>query len=185
MFWSTYLPNPTIPQMGSRRFVGQRVAVAYSLHECRVDKPPKPEEFCFTVRAGGTSGKVVAHVDRILLEDVTFVVRESGVTRIRESGVREVIAFAVGTVRDPAKALRRAELDSAVGLAFDPHRDRTFVLREDRSIPVYSAKWAYFAGRRGIVLGHSRRLNPYVSAAPIERASQLELLARTRGGTLG
>jgi hypothetical protein len=174
MRWpSRYYPNAKIPHSTSERFDGVFAAVAYSLHECRLDKPAHEGEFCFTVRPGGPNGKVAAHVDRVLMEDVKFVVRESGIRRIRASKVREVIAFAVGTIRAPSKRnLQKLDLDSAVSVTFNPHKDTTFVLRDDRSVHVYSADWCYFSGRRGVVIEYSSVLqNPAPTLYDLEEVT--------------
>ena len=156
------LPNAIRKGTGAD-FAGRKVVVAYNLHNCRVDAPQRPDEHCFTVRPS-ISGRVLAHVDEILLHDVEFLVRDSGLRRVRDRGVREVFAFARGTALDPRAALRRGELghfDDWDGIAFNPFRDASFVLRSDRRVPVWGAEYVYFEGRRGIARGvDSTRSNP-------------------------
>ena len=50
---------------------------------------------CWSVREGG---RVIAHVPAITLSDVTLVVRPGGRARVLRTGVREVHAYARGTV---------------------------------------------------------------------------------------
>lgn len=61
---------------------------------------------CWSVREGG---RVIAHVAAITLTGVTLVVRPGGRARVLRTGVREVHAFARGTVSEaarPASAIR-------------------------------------------------------------------------------
>ncbi len=178
--------EPNIRAGTGAEFDGQRVVVAYNLHNCRVDREPRPGELCFTVRPS-VSGRVLAHVDEILLEDVEFLVRESGLKRVRERGVREVFAFASGTARDPRRAARSGQLGSFSsweGIAFNPFRDRSFVLRRDRSKPVWRADWVYFRDRRGIAKGVGSRRNPE-GGGRITDAQELAMIADREGGLLG
>jgi hypothetical protein len=167
-------------------FDGRRVVVAYNLHNCRVDQAPRPGELCFTVR-GQVSGRVLAHVDEILLHDVDFLVRESGLRRVRERGVREVFAFARGTAVDPRIAAHRRELgsfDDWEGIAFNPFKDASFVRRRNRGVPVWSAEWVYFRNRRGIARVPSRtRRNPDYET--VESVEDLDALIDHIGGDIG
>lgn len=175
--------EPNIRAGTGAEFDGQRVVVAYNLHNCRVGRAPRPDERCFTVR-GSVSGRVLAHVDEILLEDVEFIVRESGLRRVRERGVREVFAFARGTARDPARAARGGRLGSFAsweGIAFNPFQDDSFVLRRDRGHPVWSARWVYFRDRRGIA--RDAMDNP--RGEPIMDAADLDALVAEIGGEIG
>ncbi len=104
--------------------------------------------WCWTVRRG-VSGRVIAHTDRVLLEDVEFVVQPGGLRRIRQKGRREVIAYARGTIvpfRDSG-APKRGWRD----VTFNPFRDDTFVVR-DSGEPVRRAAWGAFVGTHASVL---------------------------------
>ena len=88
-----------IRRASGNEFKGQQVAVAFNRHECLPSHPKKKGEHCFPVRAKATSSsKVLAYVDEIWLEDVSFFVSPSGLRSIQQSGARTVCCFVVGTV---------------------------------------------------------------------------------------
>lgn len=180
-----YAENATIRRGTGADFDGRSVVVAYNLHNCRVDSPAVAGEYCFTVR-GNVSGRVLAHVDEILILDVTFRIRESGLDRVRDRGVREVFAFAQGTAADPSIEARRGELGNFAeweGIAFNPFRDDSFVLRRNRRIPVWEADAVYFRDRRGIARFPRRtRRNPRDEIQSIE---DLDALVEHIGGEVG
>lgn len=86
---------------------------------------------------------VVAHVEDIVLADVTFRVSPAGNARVRREGRKNVHAFASGTVVDAGDFGAQS---NAVGVTYDPHRDTTFVERGTFR-PVHSATMAWLAGK--------------------------------------
>jgi hypothetical protein len=68
----------------ARWMLGKRAYVYRNLHRD-----------CYSVMVGG---KVIAHVTHIELSDVEFRVRPGGLARARNSGKRNVHAFAVGII---------------------------------------------------------------------------------------
>lgn len=111
--------------------VGRRLRVHYNLHKGG-----------FSV-VDPRAGRVIAHVDDITLTEAEFRVQPGGLARIRETGVRQVMAYVLGTV---------AEVDTSPDLAgcpvvrFNPHRDDTFMCD---GLPVHTADRVTFAAGRG------------------------------------
>lgn len=136
-------------------FDGRRVVLAYD----------------FAV-LGNVSGCELGRVDEILLLDVTFLVRDG--------------ALAQGTAADPRIETERRELGSFAeweGIAFDPSRDRSVLLRRNRRIPVWEADAVYFRDRRGIARFPRRtRRNPRDEIQSIE---DLDALVEHIGGEVG
>ena len=189
-------------------FAGYVVNVAFNISRCLTARVPKHE--CFTIFDGGsckTKGKVVAYVDRVLLENVSFCVVESGVRRIREKGKgREVIAWARGTVRDPAKtrtACRLGKWDDWYKLTFCPYTDTTFMLEGGPQVKcqpglerahrpgavVRKAKWAYFEshhpGVRAGVACLKATKNPARTSYPVRCNEHLSAMVENFGGSVG
>lgn len=64
----------------------------------KVDVYWNSNEQCFSVRSREKEhyGKVIAHMDSVLIEDVQFVVNEGGRAKVLDSGVKNVHAFIRG-----------------------------------------------------------------------------------------
>lgn len=106
--------------------VGLKVKVYYNLHK-----------HCLSVQH---KGRVIAHVNSILLDGVQFVVQEGGRQRVLRERKKNVHAFVVGTViRDfTAGAWKR--------VSYNPYRGATFYLLETDG-PIYSAPAVLVAGK--------------------------------------
>lgn len=88
--------------------------------------------------------RVIAHLDSLVLSDVTFHVSAAGNARVRSEGRKNVHAFARGTVvstePEPVPA-------GAADITYNPHKHTTFVTRYGEH-PVTGAMYAYFNGRK-------------------------------------
>jgi hypothetical protein len=101
-----------------------RVEVYYNLHKKT-----------FSVRAleGENRGRVIAHTNEVALEDVKFVVRESGRQKVLKEKCKNVHAFVRGNLVNGIKF-------ETNGLAtYNPYRYSTFVNKETKD-PVYESK---------------------------------------------
>lgn len=78
---------------------------------------------------------VVAYADCVSLENVTFKISKSGQGKCRNSGVRNVHAFAVGTFLHAEPYRRSSHLDQ---FTYNPFQNDTFVDRLT-GFPVYRA----------------------------------------------
>jgi hypothetical protein len=88
--------------------------------------------------------RVVAHVDSIVLSDVTFRVSAAGNARVRAEGRKNVHAFARGTVLNVGHMLLPS--DNSVQVTYNPYRYTTFV-EQTTETPVHAAKVAWFGPR--------------------------------------
>lgn len=86
------------------------------------------------------NGRVVGYEWLLCMHDVTLVVRQSAVARIRRTGVREVCAWARGTRQPFMPEL----FDVGKPLHFDPFRHDTFVT--DEGVPILEFPALYFDG---------------------------------------
>ena len=83
---------------------------------------------------GPLAGRVIATPQQVELADVTFRVNAGGQSRARAEGVRNVHAFARGTVVAATGGAR----DDGVRVVYNPYRHDTFV-RADSGTPVHQA----------------------------------------------
>lgn len=111
--------------------VGRDVDVYFNLHRK-----------CWSVRDRKTR-RVVAHVDHIVLSDVSFRVSAAGNARVRREGKKNVHAFARGTVAEDQ--LRFFVEDTAL-VTYNPYKFTTFVDAEN-GWPIYGAAFASFDGK--------------------------------------
>ncbi len=70
------------------------------------------------------SGKVIAHVQDISLDNVEFRVRSGGRDRTLREGRKNVHAFAIGTVSQPRPGHPMTDCER---VTYDPHRYKLFV----------------------------------------------------------
>jgi hypothetical protein len=109
--------------------LGKDVDVYFNLHRK-----------CWSVRDRHTR-RVVAHLDSLVLSDVTFRVSAAGNARVRREGRKNVHAFARGTVAPTA-----AVPSEARSVTYNPYKYTTFV-DADTEFPVHTAAVAWFDGR--------------------------------------
>jgi hypothetical protein len=81
---------------------------------------------------GPLPGRVIATPQRVDLADVAFRVNAGGQARARREGVRNVHAFARGTVVAPS------DQAGEIRVVYNPYRNDTFI-REDTGAPVHRA----------------------------------------------
>jgi hypothetical protein len=90
---------------------------------------------CTSLRAitGSKRGRVVGKAYQVLLRDVTFRVQPGGLRRVRETGEREVHAYARGTLAATEAAPVRDD-PAAVRVRYNPFRFDGFVRADTEEI---------------------------------------------------
>ncbi len=83
-------------------------------------------------------GRVIDHVQSIVLDNVAFRVRPAGRARVLREKQKNIHAFVVGTI----SATQDDAPPHAQGVAYNPYLYHTFVLLEGRT-PIYGAKKAW------------------------------------------
>lgn len=98
----------------------------------------------FSVKAleGDRKGRVVAHREYVMLENVTFKVSEAGRQRVLAERRKNVHAGAVGEWRDDVAVLK-----DDVAVTYNPYKYTTFVNKETEQ-PVYTARRAVLQNKR-------------------------------------
>jgi hypothetical protein len=93
----------------------QKVRVYYNLHR-----------HCWSLVAigGENAGRVIAHEDKVILEDVSFVVRPAGRARVLKERKKNVHAFAVGTLAV------NAQMGCKARVTYNPFKSATFYCAE-------------------------------------------------------
>jgi len=91
-----------------------RVEVYWNLHKK-----------CWSVRH---KGKVIAHERAVDLIDVTWVVQPAGNARVRREKVKNVHAFARGTLAKDGVLLYCADICSPNRARYNPYEDTTFMI---------------------------------------------------------
>lgn len=89
---------------------------------------------CYSIKSRETDtyGTVIAHRDRVCVENAEFVVREAGRDRVRSSGRKNVHAFVRGVVSDRMDVV-------GVDVTYDPIQYDSFVV-VDSEEPIRSAE---------------------------------------------
>lgn len=90
------------------------------------------------------SGHVDGHAGRLVLENVTFRVREGGRQRVLAEQVKNVHAFATGVVLEPGddpETLAEWDKLAPVAVSYNPYKAGTFVRRKDEQ-PIFRAQAA-------------------------------------------
>lgn len=78
-------------------------------------------------------GRVIAHLDQVTLDEVTFSVQPAGQAKVRETKRKQVHAFVNGVIVAPGHALVRS-------VRYNPYEYDTFVLVGPlATVPVLSA----------------------------------------------
>lgn len=77
-------------------------------------------------RETNSYGLVIDHDEKVILEDVEFVVNESGRQKVLEEGVKNVHAFARGII-----AKEKNDLSDPTEVTYNPFEYESFVSKED------------------------------------------------------
>jgi len=97
-------------------------------------------------------GKVISVVPAAVLSDVTFVIRPAGAAKAQREEVKNVHAFADGTLRlcanDPLEVVKWTRGDE-VGVGYDPMSEAAFVSKAKPSRKVLAAELV-IAGPSGL-----------------------------------
>jgi hypothetical protein len=96
------------------------------------------------------NGLVIGHVDRILLQDVQFKVREGGRQRVLREKRKNVHAFVVGTVVDSAFGADKDDKDLPAKITYNPYKAGTFMWGQH---PVKAARVAMI-NERGVTAAY-------------------------------
>lgn len=95
----------------------------------------------------GADGLVIGHVDTVVLKDVKFVVRPAGQRKVRQTGRKNVHAFAVGEVISFVDHHRIFRTGKQV--LYNPYLYDTFVEQKGGN-PIHTASMAEIDATRGI-----------------------------------
>ena len=115
---------------------GTQVALYWNLHRK-----------CWSVRSMVT-GLVIGHMDSATLIDVTFKVSEAGRQRVLREHVKNVHAYAVGTlVRSGFSS------ESYIPVTYNPYKYRSFVMAHNTDVPVHHARRVVTDGRQVLATG--------------------------------
>ena len=120
---------------------------------------------CLSVKAleGERKGRVIAHADMVVLDNVTFKVSEAGRQRVIREQRKNVHAGVVGELQ--GMDINTAMLSIAEALysplKYNPYKFDSFVHAVNET-PVRNAKRAIIASRngRGAIFGYECRQNP-------------------------
>lgn len=91
---------------------------------------------CISIKAreGSEKGRVIDHVESVILTDVEFVVQPAGRQRVLDEERKNVHAFARGTLVDDPPELP----EDAVDVTYNPYEYESFVVRETEE-PIHEA----------------------------------------------
>lgn len=110
--------------------IGDKVSIHLNLHR---------KDYAITALEGEYKGKVVAYAKQLVLENVTFRIRESIQKKVRKKKVKEVHAWVLGTYSD-----KKIKLDKIAAEAYyNPHIVDAFV-DKDTHIPIETAEKMIF-----------------------------------------
>jgi hypothetical protein len=173
----TYSINPPA-EIHPSKIYGKKVRVHYNLHRCPRGRDPAPGEACWVVSTKVDGAwKVAGYVPSLLIADAEFQVSKPGVVRIREQQSRSVVAWIVGTAKDPGSA--SAHDSGWTGVGFNPFKSDHFYLYESGKA-IEHAPLVYVSGRKAIT--KPGRGNPSSCGCGSKR--QLDELARDIGGEI-
>lgn len=112
-----------------------RVFVYYNLHK-----------HCWSVKAleGKDKGRVVAHLNSLVLNECTFRVQKAGQEKVRKTGQKNVHAGVVGTWTQKRTF---PKYKSWRQVTYNPHKYDTFVDVESKT-PVHSSHCVVLNNRR-------------------------------------
>lgn len=100
---------------------GEKVKVYRNLHKR-----------CYSVQ--DITGRVVAHVNNLLLTDATFKVREAGRNKVLRTKRKNVHAFVIGKVADSAFGIDKEGRDLPVKIRYNPYVAGYFRDEADRPV---------------------------------------------------
>jgi len=105
-----------------------KVAVYYNLHK---------HTFSLQSRNKEDYGRVIDHIDHVILKNVKFTVREAGRQKVLNEKKKNVHSFAVGEL------VSRVGLDRGpvVEVTYNPYKYSTFVVK-DTEEPIEQAEYA-------------------------------------------
>jgi hypothetical protein len=104
-----------------------KVAVYFNLHK---------NIFSVQSREKESYGRVIDHVESVVLEAPTFVVRQAGRKKVIEEKKKNVHAFVVGTIAQGVETLSKEEI-----VTYNPYKYTSFV-KEDTREKVSSAEYS-------------------------------------------
>jgi hypothetical protein len=120
---------------------------------------------CLSVKAleGERKGRVIAHADMVVLDNVTFKVSEAGRQRVIREQRKNVHAGVVGELESMGINTTMLNIAEALysPLKYNPYKFDSFVHAVNET-PVRNAKRAIIASRngRGAIFGYECRQNP-------------------------
>ena len=120
---------------------------------------------CLSVKAleGERKGRVIAHADMVVLDNVTFKVSEAGRQRVIREQRKNVHAGVVGELESMGINTTMLSIAEALysPLKYNPYKFDSFVHAVNET-PVRNAKRAIIASRngRGAIFGYECRQNP-------------------------
>lgn len=98
--------------------------------------------------SGPNKGRVVAHLDRLVLDDCAFKVSEAGRQRVLREKRKNVHAGVVGTLTDD-----QADF-AGVAVTYNPYKYNSFVTRNDEQ-PIHKARIVVLNGRSVSAVPHA------------------------------
>jgi hypothetical protein len=104
-----------------------KVAVYFNLHK---------NIFSVQSREKESYGRVIDHVESVVLNAPTFVVRQAGRKKVIEDKKKNVHAFVVGHITDGVEVLSKEEV-----VTYNPYKYTSFV-KEETKEPVSKAECA-------------------------------------------
>jgi hypothetical protein len=104
-----------------------KVAAYYNLHK---------NIFSLQSREKDTYGKVIGHVESVVLKSPKFVVRQAGREKVLNDKTENVNAFVVGYVVDGVDTRNLAKI-----VTYNPYKYSTFVVKETEE-PIEQAEYA-------------------------------------------
>lgn len=115
---------------------GQKVKVYYNLHKK-----------CYSLQ-DAKSGLVLAHLDNVILQDVTFKVSESGRQRVLQEKRKNVHAFIIGYF---SKGNTHINIEGLKKVTYNPYKYETFV-RAETEEKIEESELMYLASKQAYIL---------------------------------
>mgnify|MGYP006425728179 CR=1 FL=1 len=115
--------------------------VTWWSHRMRVEVYWNLNKKSWSVRAleGERKGKVVGHIDKLILRDCQFVVQPGGQKRTRKTGQKNVHAF----IRGHIDGYHLPFPEKSRQVTYNPFRNDSFIEKDSRE-PIHSADQTYF-----------------------------------------
>jgi hypothetical protein len=96
------------------------------------------------IRGRNGVGRVIAHQRRVILADVSFVVKEPARQRVIRNRRREVHGWAMGDLAETVPAGRQ------VPITYNPSRAPTFTTRDEQT-PIHASPFVRFTELNGAI----------------------------------